>query len=237
MNAPREVLIVHTSDLHLGADSVLTEDDSGNLPVLQQVLSIASAQRADLMILAGDTFDHNRQSPRFIEDAAGVMADSGLPIVILPGNHDPLTPDSVYRRSEFAGAGNVRVLGLTEDRSGFPELDLEVWGRPHVDYLDMMPLPEPPERRTRWQLAVAHGHYVEDAPRPGLLLGSWLIRQEDLAASRADYVALGHWNRAVRVGEDGVPAYYSGSPTYAGTVNAVRLHGDGRVEVTCVPVD
>ena len=41
----------------------------------------------------------------------------------------------------------------------------------------------------------------------------------------------------MRVGADGVTAYYSGSPTYAGTVNAVRLHGDGRVEVTRVAVD
>ena len=164
MSEAREVLIVHTSDLHLGADSVLTDDVSGNVPVLEQVLSTARAQQADLVILAGDTFDHNRQRARVLEEVSEVMADAGLPIVILPGNHDPLTPDSVYRRSEFGNAGNVHVLGLTAERSDFPELDLEVWGRPHVDYLDMMPLPEPPERRTRWQLAVAHGHYVEDEP-------------------------------------------------------------------------
>ena len=236
MSARREVLIVHTSDLHLGADSILTDDDSGNVPVLRQVLSMARSQQADLVILAGDTFDHNRQGARRTEEVAEVMTGFGLPIVILPGNHDPLTPDSVYRRSEFGNAGNVHVLGLTGDRSGFPDLDLEVWGRPHVDYLDMMPLPEPPERRTRWQLAVAHGHYVEDTPRPDLLLGSWLIRQENITASGADYVALGHWNRAVRVGDPGVPAYYSGSPSYAGTVNTVRLHDDSRVEVTQVPV-
>ena len=236
MSELREVLILHTSDLHLGADSILTDDVSGNVPVLQQVLATAHAQQADLVILAGDTFDHNRQRAQLLEEVSDVMADAGLPIIILPGNHDPLTPDSVYRRSEFGNAGNVHVLGLTAERSDFPELDLEVWGRPHVDYLDMMPLPEPPERRTRWQLAVAHGHYVEDEPGSGVLLGSWLIRQENLTTSGADYVALGHWNRAVRVGDQQVPAYYSGSPSYAGTVNAIRLHSDGRVVVTQVPV-
>ena len=236
MSASPEVLILHTSDLHLGADSVLTDDDSANVPVLQQVLSTARDQQADLVILAGDTFDHNRQGGRLLEEVSGVMADAGLPIVILPGNHDPLTPDSVYRRTEFADAENVHVLGLTTERSDFPELDLEVWGRPHVDYLDMMPLPEPPERRTRWQLAVAHGHYVEDDPKSDLLLGSWLIRQENLTTSGADYVALGHWNRAVQVGDPQIPAYYSGSPSYAGTVNAIRLQSDGRVVVTQIPV-
>ena len=236
MSPPPEVLILHTSDLHLGADSIFTDDDSGNVPVLQQVLSMARAQRADLVILAGDTFDHNRQGAGILEEVSEVMADYGLPIVILPGNHDPLTPDSVYRRSEFTNAGNVHVLGLTVERSNFPELDLEVWGRPHVDYLDMMPLPEPPERRTRWQLAVAHGHFIEDQPRPEVLLGSWLIRQENLTTSGADYVALGHWNRAVQVGDQQVPAYYSGSPDYAGTVNAIRLQSDGQVVVTQIPV-
>ena len=236
MSAPREVLILHTSDLHLGADSILTDDDSGNVPVLEQVLSTAREQQADLVILAGDTFDHNRQGARLLEEVSEVMEGCGLPIVILPGNHDPLTPDSVYRRAEFTKAGNVHVLGLTAERGDFPELDLEVWGRPHVDYLDMSPLPEPPERHTRWQLAVAHGHYIEDQPRPEVLLGSWLIRQENLTTSGADYVALGHWNRAVQVGDPEVPAYYSGSPSYVGTVNAIRLQSDGQVVVTQIPV-
>ncbi len=236
MSEAREVLIVHTSDLHLGADSLLTDDVSGNVPVLRQVLSTAREQQADLVILAGDTFDHNRQRARLLEEVSAVMADAGLPIIILPGNHDPLTPDSVYRRPEFSNAGNVHVLGLTADTGDFPELDLEIWGRPHVDYLDMMPLPEPPERRTRWQLAVAHGHYVEEERGSEVLLGSWLIRQENLTTSGADYVALGHWNRAVQVGDQQVPAYYSGSPSYAGTVNAIRLHSDGRIVVTQIPV-
>ena len=236
MSALSEVLIVHTSDLHLGADSIMTDDESGNVPVLEQVLSTARAQQADLVILAGDTFDHNRQGARLLEEVGGVMASANLPIVILPGNHDPLTPDSVYRRNEFGNADNVHVLGLTAEESVFPGLDLEIWGRPHTDYLDMLPLPEPPERRTRWQLAVAHGHFVEGEPKSGILLGSWLIRQENLTASGADYVALGHWNRAVPVGNQQVPAYYSGSPSYAGTVNLIRLHSDGRVVVAQTPV-
>ena len=46
---------------------------------------------------------------------------------------------------------------------------------------------------------------------------------------RSDYVALGHWNRAVRVGNGAVPAYYSGSPDLARTVNVVRLKATGSV--------
>ena len=64
-------------------------------------------------------------------------------------------------------------------------------------------------------------------PRP-----SWLISNADIEAARADYLALGHWNRAARVGTRvTVPAYYSGSPDLAKTVNVVRLRGNGAVEV------
>lgn len=238
MSSQSEVIIVHSSDLHLGADSVLNDGPSANLPVLYRVLAAAEQERAHLIVLAGDVFDHNRQGAQVLEEVAGTMAGSKVPIVILPGNHDPLTVDSVYRRPEFDAGPAVHVLGLDGDgSSSFPDLELEVWGRAHTDYLDMQPLPEPPERKTRWQLAVAHGHYVEEPPDSNRLLGSWLIRQEHLTTTAADYVALGHWNRAVPVGDGGVPAYYSGSPSYACTVNVVRLHPDRGVAVTQVAVD
>jgi DNA repair exonuclease SbcCD nuclease subunit len=236
MPSEHHVVVIHSSDLHLGADSVF-QGSAANLPVLYCVLAAAERASAQLVVLAGDVFDHNRQTSEVIEAVAGTLAGSRVPIVILPGNHDPLTPDSVYRRPEFDTRGNVHVLGLDEETSLFQDLGLEVWGKAHTDYLDMQPLPEPPARKTRWQLAVAHGHYVEEPPDSGRLLGSWLIRQEQLTASAADYVALGHWNRAARVGDEHVRAYYSGSPSYAGTVNLIRFDPDHGVEVTQVPVD
>ena len=33
-----------------------------------------------------------------------------------------------------------------------------------------------------------------------------------IAATGADYVALGHWDRPPQVGDGSIPAYYSGSP-------------------------
>jgi hypothetical protein len=71
--------------------------------------------------------------------------------------------------------------------------------------------------------------------RTSRLRPSWLIGDDELAATGADYIALGHWNRAAKVGE--VAASYSGSPEYAGTVNVVRLLGGGNVEVARVQLD
>jgi DNA repair exonuclease SbcCD nuclease subunit len=51
-------------------------------------------------------------------------------------------------------------------------------------------------------------------------------------ATGADYVALGHWDRPAQVGSGTVPAYYSGSPEWAKTVNLIRFGNDGDVIVT-----
>jgi DNA repair exonuclease SbcCD nuclease subunit len=226
-----EVSIVHSSDLHLGVDDSFNTADS--LAVLPKVLEAANQARADVVLLVGDTFDNHRQPIGLLERAARILREYNKPIVILPGNHDPLTPDSVYRRAGLAHIPNVRILGLNvEDAVTFEEFQLEIWGRPHLDYTDMSPLADPRPRSTRWQLAAAHGHYVDEVRDPNRLIGSWLIHREELFATKADYVALGHWNQATPVGDGQIAAYYSGSPEYAGTVNVVRLTRRGAVEVT-----
>jgi DNA repair exonuclease SbcCD nuclease subunit len=236
MNLYPESVIVHSSDLHLGVDDSFSNADS--LAVLPKVLATARAVGADIVLLAGDTFDNHRQPHDLLDRAAQMLRDYRSSVVILPGNHDPLTPDSVYRRGGLASIANVSILGLNVDETViFEELDLGIWGRAHVDYSDMSPLANPKPRSTQWHLAAAHGHYVDEARDPHRMLGSWLIHREELMATDADYVALGHWNQATRVGNGKVPAYYSGSPEYVGTVNVVRLRSDGRVEVAQTPLN
>ena len=156
-----EVSIVHSSDLHLGVDDSFSTADS--LAVLPKVLEAANQARADVVLLVGDTFDNHRQPIELLERAARILREYNKPIVILPGNHDPLTPDSVYRRGGLANIPDVRILGLNvEEAVTFEEFELEIWGRPHLDYTDMSPLADPRPRSTRWQLAAAHGHYVDE---------------------------------------------------------------------------
>jgi DNA repair exonuclease SbcCD nuclease subunit len=239
------VLVVHTSDLHLGSE---IHDGEGagpdGLAPLRAVL--AAAQQADLLLVVGDMFDNNRLGAPLLEAAAILLAETPMQVVILPGNHDPLTPDSVYRRGPFATVPNVAVLGLAsaedscQESAIFPRWGLEVFGRAHRGYGDMPPLAAPPPRTTRWQIALAHGHFEETGPEDHRWRPSWRFRREDLAAVTADYIALGHWERAAPVGgrlrERTVRAYYSGSPATAGTVNLIRLSGDGRVRVTRRPI-
>ena len=93
----------------------------------------------------------------------------------------------------------------------------------------MIPFETVRPRQTRWQIATAHGHYVPTPDRVTWPRPSWLIGDDELAATAADYVALGHWNSPAKVGNGAVAAYYSGSPEFAGTFNVVRLGGAGRL--------
>ena len=68
--------------------------------------------------------------------------------------------------------------------------------------------------------------------RANPLRPSWVFGDEEIAATTADYLALGHWDRPMRVGSGIVPAFYSGSPQLAGTVNLIRLAAAGEAVVT-----
>lgn len=232
----RELRIVHSSDVHVSEGFIEPAYRGDSVAGLRAVLEAARAAKADVALLAGDTFEHNRLSSDLVARAAELLAKADMPVVILPGNHDPAIADSVFHRG-VAAPDNVHVIGVTEDWAiAFPALSLEIWGKAHRDYADMAPLAELRPRSSFWQIAMAHGHYEPRPDRSTKLRPAWLIGDDEIAATGADYVALGHWNRYARVGGEAVAAYYSGSPDLAGTVNLVRLKRDGEVAVTREPL-
>jgi DNA repair exonuclease SbcCD nuclease subunit len=233
----REVVLVHSSDLHVDEDPATASRNGDGTASLRAVIATARALRADVVLLAGDTFENSQLSPAILARAGRLLAEADFPIVILPGNHDPALGDSVFVRAGLAELANVSILGVTHDEAvPFPLFDLEIWGHAHRDYFSMAPLRGPRRRSTRWQVAVAHGHYEPPETRANPLRPSWVFSDEEIAATGADYLALGHWDRPMRVGNGVVPAYYSGSPELAGTVNLVRLTAAGEVVVTREPL-
>ena len=228
-----DIVFVHSSDLHVDDERIAAQHDGDGTAGLRAVLTTARSLGADIVLLAGDTFDNHMVTSATIDRAGQLLADAGRPVVILPGNHDPATADSIWLRGRFDEIGNLAILGITNDRTiVFPERELEIWGNAHRDYMDMVPLRDPPPRAARWQIALGHGHYEPPETWHNPLRPSWLISDAMIAATGADYLALGHWDRAAQVGGGTVPAYYSGSPDYVDTVNLVRLTASGKVLVT-----
>jgi DNA repair exonuclease SbcCD nuclease subunit len=225
------LVAVHTSDLHLGANPLGRRHDG--VTALEEVVAAANLAEAHVLLLAGDIFDHNRVPEPLVEEVGRLLAGSAMTVVVLPGNHDPATDDSVYRQRAIAEAANVHVFGVTAgDRVDLASLDLEVAGMPHLSYEDFRPLQSSSARGRRRRIVMAHGHWLtgpHDSHR------SWLIHDDDLAALDADYVALGHWDLAQRAGDGRARAYYSGSPRYSGSVNVIRFD-DGVIDVRRLPL-
>lgn len=211
------VRIMHTSDLHLGGGA-----HDGDLPLIDRLLR-AAADSADVLVLAGDVFDHNAVPDRLLAQVCDRFAAAAPRIVILPGNHDCLTAGGAFDRAAFHRLPNVDVIGLSAHETVLiPEFDLEIWGRPHREYEDFSPLARMNGRTHRWRVAVAHGHWVGTRP---VRRCSWQITADSLDAVDSDYVALGHWDVPTEVRGQSVTAHYSGSPRSSGGVNLLKLDG------------
>jgi len=221
-----DIVLVHTSDLHVDDDprpSAYT-----GLRGLRAVLDTAASLGAHYLLLAGDTFDNPRISTPKLRETADLLATAAMPVVMLPGNHDPAMADCLFRRAGIVDLAHVHVFGITHDeRIGFAAHDLEIVGRAHRDYGDMSPLATPWARQARWQVVMAHGHYVPSKDWQDQAHRAWKISDADIAASAADYIALGHWDRATPAGAGTVPAFYSGAPDLARSVNVITL-AEGR---------
>ena len=232
-----DIVVIHSSDVHISEGYTEPVHNGDGTAGLRVVLAAARAARGDVILLAGDTFENHRLSGEILARTRGLLAQAGIPVVILPGNHDPAIPDSVFHRG-LADLPNVHILGITHEVAvPFPSLGLEIWGNAHRDYENMAPLARAHPRKSFWQIAMAHGHYEPRSEVTPALRPSWLISDDEIEATAADYVALGHWNRHSRVGRGTVEAYYSGSPDHAGTVNLVRLKRGGDIAVTREAVD
>jgi len=220
--------VLHTSDLHLVAPG-----DSA-CQSLEALVNLAIEFKVDLVIIAGDLFDRNRVNETLVSFVVEQLQRLPAYVVILPGNHDCLTPDSVFGREDlWQNCANVRVFkepcGEIID---LPDIGVLLWGKSHNSYEhDVQPMagiPQP-QGNGRWHIAVAHGYYVDvDTP----LFPSYHITQEEIVTSGWDYIALGHLPTFNCVCSEPV-AYYSGSPSLFGTVAIVDLAEEPGVQVTC----
>src|SRR5258705_9926911 len=154
-NPAREVVLVHSSDLHVDDDRNLASGEGDGTAGLGRVLATARALPVDIVLLAGDTFENNQLGSAVLDRARQLLAEAGLPVVILPGNHDPALADSVFVRGGLSELPNVSILGMTPyEAMPFPAYDLEILRHPHRHYFSMAPLRGPRRRSTRRQGAI-----------------------------------------------------------------------------------
>lgn len=223
----KHLRILHTSDLHLG-------EETYGCDRLEALVEAATGINVHLVIVAGDLFESNRVSDNAVSFILQQLYRFQVPVILLPGNHDCLVNDSIYRRESFSKpVDSIQVFkDLNGETFSFPELDAAVWGRPLGDYAgDLHPLAGiPPRSSERWQIAVVHGWFADISP--SLKRFSFPITEEEVDNCGRDYVALGHCPTFTCVSDARIKAYYSGSATQTGTFAVVDFLDGMGVKVT-----
>jgi DNA repair exonuclease SbcCD nuclease subunit len=213
---------VHTADWQLGmtrhflAGEAQPRYSAARRDAVAGLGSLAVDVSAEFVVVAGDVFEHNQLAPQVISQSLEAMRTIGIPVYLLPGNHDPLDASSVYTSALFKTEcpANVTVL----DRAGIHEVrpGLQIVAAPWrskapttdlvADVLDGLPV----DGATR--VLVAHGGIDvldPDPAKPSLIR---LAGVEDaLARGALHYVALGDKHSVTEVGDTG-RIWYSGSP-------------------------
>lgn len=193
---------VHTADWQIGmrAAHVGSRGEAvrrERLLAAGRVVQVAREAEAQFLLVAGDTFEDHAVDRSLVRQIADTLAEFPGPVYILPGNHDPLTPGSVWDHPAWRDRGNLVVLCESKP--------LRIEG----GWLFPCPAVARHSRQdpTAWiatatqesgfRIGVAHGTLAslkQDEP-------DYPIALEAARHAALDYLALGHWHSTTVVGE------------------------------------
>ena len=213
---------IHTSDWQLGMTRhFLAPDDQARFSgardeVVRRLGAVAREQGAAFVVVAGDVFETNVLGPRTVGRTLDALNAVSAPVYLLPGNHDPYGPGSVYQSAGFQRQcpPHVRVLA---DSSVVPVSDeVELVGvpwtskRPAEDLVARC-LAELPPRHARYRVMVAHGQFESMGSQFSAALIDRSLLEAQIHAGQIHYVALGDRHSTTTVGDTG-RIWYSGAP-------------------------
>ncbi len=213
---------LHTADWQLGMTRHFLAGDAqprysaARRDAVAGLGALAAEVGAEFVVVSGDVFEHNQLPPRVVGQSLEAMRAIGIPVYLLPGNHDPLDASSVYTSALFAAErpDNVVVLdqaGVHQVRPGL-EIVAAPWRSkaPTTDLVAAVLEKLTPAPVTR--ILVAHGGVdVLDPDRDKPCLIRLAALDDALATGTVHYVALGDKHSRTDVGNSG-RVWYAGSP-------------------------
>src|SRR6476659_4277831 len=113
---------VHTADWQFGMTRYFLNGEAqprysaARRDVVAGLGGLAMDAGAEFVVVAGDVFEHNQLAPRVVSQSLEAMRAIGVPVYLLPGNHDPLDASSVYTGALFTAECPDHVSVL--DRNG-----------------------------------------------------------------------------------------------------------------------
>jgi predicted phosphodiesterase len=201
------IRLLHTADVHLGrAFSYLSEHARQQHQqrlqrTFERLIETARQRDCHAILIAGDLFDSPRIARKWVDHAIDLLGSAAMPVVIIPGNHDPAEHHPFRERTL---PSRVYFL-LRAERFELPELDLELIACPAGTAREWGGLLRRDSAGAPFQVALVHG----SMPTPD---GKADLTPQMISASQLDYVALGDWHSPQDFSKDGVACWYSGAP-------------------------
>ncbi len=184
---------LHTADWQIGmkADSVgdaAKRVREERLNAGRRVMDQAQAHEVDFVLVAGDLFEDNAVDRSLVQAVADILSNCGKPVYIIPGNHDPLTPGSVWDHPAWRSSSNLTVLREMEalEMSGYTLYPCPLFEK----YSKKNPTGWiQAQRGTSINIGIAHGTVegIQDE-------ADYPIPRDAADQTGLDYLALGHWH-------------------------------------------
>lgn len=205
--------IIHTADLHLDAPFSLFDPQKAQARknelrgVFSSLIMYAKTEKADMVIIAGDFFDHGFVTKETMSLITSQFASvPECKFVISPGNHDCLSQKSPYVKTVFPP--NVYIFNSENiSRFEFPDINTDVYGWAFTSpTMEKNPLEHHiAVNPDRINILAVH------ADMTGKASNNCPITAEDIEKSNCDYAALGHIHAGTEVKTAGKTYYaYSG---------------------------
>jgi DNA repair exonuclease SbcCD nuclease subunit len=214
------VKFLHTADWHLGMKYSQLQDKADKarqirIGSIRKLLD--QAQYVDFILVAGDLFDSNDVDKRLLNAVSEIFQKTPVPVYIIPGNHDPLTLDSLYLDPVWDTLNNVTIFRESEPFT-LPYHDVIIYPSPvcqkqsQKDPTDWIRVEdEDYNSRTEISIGLAHGNlaiegYIDNPNFP--------INPNRTQLSDLDYLALGEWHslRAFQDSQGTIRTIYPGTP-------------------------
>ena len=182
------MLLLHTSDWHLGRSLHRCDLSSAQAAHLDHLVDVVRQEAVDAVLVAGDVFDRAVPSVDAValyDDALFRLRDAGARVVVTSGNHDSASRLGVGAR--LVDAAGVHVRTRPQD-CGAPVLlgdehgDVAVYGLPYLEPEAVRGLLPPDPGGSA---EVPRGH-------AGVLGRAMACVQHDLSRRRARSVVLAH---------------------------------------------
>ena len=214
---------LHTSDWQLGmtrhflSEGAQERYSQARFDAVRTMGRVAKDEGCRFMLVCGDAFESNQVDRKTVARAMEALKEVSVPVFMLPGNHDPLNPASVYRSSTFIERKPEHVRIIERAAPIKISENLELVGAPWISKRPAAnPLEEvletlhPAEGMTR--ICMAHGIvdlFTPDRDAPAVIAVATLERAVE--EGKVHFVALGDRHSLTRVGP-GDRIWYSGTP-------------------------